>query len=78
LKVLFSVLEHYYGSEYTFIFSAVVPTLDEIPSDSQMSAMFPDASIPYQVQYRLVQEGVMDALPRLVSIEEAAVEQISA
>ena len=59
LRLLFAVLESYYGPDYEFIFVADVPTLGEVPSDAQMSAMFPDERVPYQVQYRLLQEGIL-------------------
>ena len=68
LKLVIAVLESYYGPDYQFIFVANLPALGEEPSDTQMSAMFTDERVPYQVQYRLLQEGIVDQLPRLESI----------
>ena len=63
LKFLCTVFKSYYGQDFEFIFDQSVPTLDEIPSNEQLTAMFADENIVYFVQYRLVQEGIIDQLP---------------
>ena len=63
LKLIIAVLEFYYGPDYTFTFVADLPLLGEEPSSAQTTAMFPDERVPYQVQFRLVQEGIMEQLP---------------
>ena len=65
-----SALTHYYGPEYACAFVSDVPSLEEEPSDAQMTAMFPDERVPYQVQYRLIYAGIMSQLPRPERIED--------
>ena len=67
LKLVIAVLELYYGPDYTFLFVPTLPHGEE-PTRAQMAAMLPDERVPYQVQFRLVQEGIMDQLPRLQHI----------
>ena len=68
LKLLSTVLESYYGSDYTAVFVADVPLLAEELTHAQMLAMFPDERVLFQVQFRLIKEGMMDQLPRLEAL----------
>ena len=64
LKLIIAVFKLYYGPDYSFSFVADLPFLEEELLASQMKAMFPDESLLYQVQCRLVQAGIMKQLPR--------------
>jgi len=70
VQLFIAVLESYYGPEYTLVFVADFPGpgWGTTPTQAQLSMMFPDERVPYQVQYRLLQQGVMEHLPSLESI----------
>jgi len=73
-QLLMMILESYYGPEYAVVFDADLSGLGsrgQEPSDAQISAMLPDERVPYMVQYRLVREGIMDELPRLIPLATA-------
>ena len=71
-RLLTAILESYYGPDYAFVFntdlSDLGPGLE--PTDAQKSAMLPDECVPFLVQRRLEQAGIMDGLPRLVRTTE--------
>ena len=69
LKLITAVLQFYYGPDYIFVFIPTVPSLEEEPTVAQMSAMFPDERVPYLVQDRFMRDGIVEQLPRPVSLD---------
>ena len=72
-----ATLETFYGPEYTVVFTQDLSGFGDsvVPTSAQISALLPDERVPFQVQSRLVREGIMEPLPPLVPIEQGEIVQ---